>query len=262
MVSGIFCDTIHVMIGIYSLASLAVVAAELPPFGAMLRRALILDPEIFAQIEQVPEGIVIALVVVALAGLSEAIGQSIVLFINRVSPPRFVLSILLSAGSHIIGYLFWTASIWLVGTHVFLRNQPLVTVASAVGLAYAPQLLGFFVLAPYLGSFFSLILSLWSLLAIIVAIQVGLDLSIGQALLCSGLGWLLIQAWRRTLGRPILAVGHWLHRQTVGVPLRWTINDISRIRLPARLRERVLRNRQDDEQNDERDDELDEGSER
>src|SRR5690606_13447626 len=136
-----------------------------------------------------PGGLLIALVVVALAGLSEALGQSLILFINRISPQRFGFAILLSTGTHVIGYLFCTATIWLLGIYLFTSDVTYATVGRAVGLAYAPQLLSFFVLTPYLGSLFALIIAVWSLLATVIAVQVGLDLTIWQAVVCSGTGW-------------------------------------------------------------------------
>ncbi|MBX2997329.1 MAG: YIP1 family protein [Caldilineaceae bacterium] len=216
----------------------------MPPFFETIQQALALDPRIFAQITQAQQGLLIAISVVALAGLSDALAQSLILFINRISPQRFGLAILLSAGTHIVGYLFWTATIWLVGVYLFNREITYTIVGRAVGLAYAPQLLGFFVLTPYLGSLFALIISVWSLLATVIAVQVGLNLTIWQAVACSGLGWLLVQIWRRTLGRPLLRFEHWLRRRTAGVPMLWTLHDLSQLRLPERLRHRIqLRSR-------------------
>jgi hypothetical protein len=211
----------------------------MPPFFETIQQALALEPQIFVQISQAQQGLLIAISVVALAGLSEALAQSLVLFINRISPQRFGLAILLSAGTHMVGYLFWTATIWLVGTYLFNREISYAIVGRAVGLAYAPQLLGFFVLTPYLGSLFALIISVWSLLATVVAVQVGLNLTVWQAVACSGVGWLLVQIWRRTLGRPLLRFELWLRRRTAGVPMLWTSHDLSQLRLPDRLRQRI-----------------------
>ncbi|MCB0113285.1 MAG: YIP1 family protein [Caldilineaceae bacterium] len=211
----------------------------MPSFFETVRQALGLDPDVFSQITVASNGLLIALAVVALAGLSEALAQSLVLFINRISPQRFGLAIMLSTGSHMIGYLFWTATIWLVGFYVFGREVSYEAIGRAVGLAYAPQLLGFFVLTPYLGSLFALVIGVWSLLATVVAVQSGLSLSVWQAVACSGLGWLLVQTWRRTLGRPLHRFEQWLHRRTTGVTTQWTLSDMRRLRLPEKLRERM-----------------------
>ncbi|MBI3959091.1 MAG: hypothetical protein HY328_09800, partial [Chloroflexi bacterium] len=135
------------------------------------------------------------------------------------------------------------ATIWLVGMRLFGRGEEFVVVARSVGLAYAPQLLGFFVLTPYLGSLFALIIGVWSLLATVVAVSAGLGLTIWQAAACSGLGWLLVQIARRTLGRPLLAFERWAENRAAGAPLRWTTDDLRRIRLPVEWRARFRRNR-------------------
>lgn len=208
----------------------------MPPFFETVQQALELDSDIFRQITIAPSGLLTALVVVALAGLSEALGQSLILFVNRISPQRFGYAILLSTGTHVVGYLFWTATIWLLGIYLFHRDATYATLGRAVGLAYAPQLLSFFILTPYLGSLFALCIAVWSLLATVIAVQAGLQLTLWQAVICAGIGWLLVQAWRRTLGRPLLRFEQWLHRRTAGVPLQWTLNDLRQLRLPQRVR--------------------------
>lgn len=223
--------------------------SSLPDFGELIRRALILDPSVYRLLAENGQGLGIALLVVALAGLSEGVGQSIVLFINRITPRRFVLSLLLSAATHSVGYLFWAASIWLVGMRLFGRSEEFAVVARSVGLAYAPQLFGFFVLTPYLGSLFALIIDVWTLLATVVAIHAGLELTLWQAVACSGVGWLLVQIVRRTLGRPLLALERWAENRAAGVPLRWKIEDLRWVRLPEDWRERFRRERRKGDDN-------------
>ncbi|XDE63045.1 hypothetical protein AB3M80_02495 [Arthrospira platensis BEA 1257B] len=55
--------------------------------------ALSLNRDAFVEINILPLGRGLALTIVLVAGVSQAIGQSIVLFINRVRPFRFVLSL-------------------------------------------------------------------------------------------------------------------------------------------------------------------------
>jgi hypothetical protein len=203
---------------------------ELPSFGETIGQALRLDPAIFAAIQRSTNGLWPALFIVCLACLSESVGQSIGLFVNQVRPRRFVLALVISTLSRISGYLLWTASVWLVATYLFARPVSLIGTASAVGLAYAPQLFAFFVLTPFLGNLFSILLSLWSMLAIVVAVRIGLGLEMGPAVLTSGLGWLLIQVWQRTLGRPVYALGRWLEKRAAGVPLEFTVSDLMQLR--------------------------------
>ncbi len=209
--------------------------ADLPPFWRVLRQAWGLKPDVFVQIQQDPQGLWVALAVVMLAAVSEELAQSVVLFINRVRPWRFTQTLLISAGSHVVGYLIWAASVWLVGVYVFGADVGLEAVAAAVGLGYAPQIFAFFTLIPFFGLGFSGVLTIWSLVAIIIAVRAGLGLDIGQAVLAAGLGWVGLQLWRRTLGRPIAAIGRWMQRRTAGVPMKLTQDDVPRLRMNTRF---------------------------
>jgi hypothetical protein len=205
-------------------------SVEFPSLIELIRQALRLEPAVYAVVQRASYGIWLALGIVFLACLSESFGQSLVLFINRVRPRRFILALLLATISRLGGFLLWTTSVWLITRYVFDIQLPLTGIASAVGLAYAPQLLAFFVLMPFLGNSFSILLSLWSMVAIIVAIRVGAGLEMWQAVVTSGLGWLLIQIWQRTLGRPVYALGRWLERRAAGVPLEFTAQDLIKLR--------------------------------
>jgi len=60
------------------------------------------------------------------------------------------------------------------------------------GFAYAPQVLNFLTLIP-LGQPIERVLAVWSLLAVIVAVRQGLDISTSWAALLCLVGWPLIQ---------------------------------------------------------------------
>ncbi len=203
---------------------------SLPSLWQTIQEAMRLNETIFVEIQRVPGGIVVALLIVLLAGFSESLGQSIILFINRVPPWRFMLALFITAASHVLGYLLWTVIIWLVGAYAFGQSAPLIVLASAVGLAYAPQLLAFFELTPFFGNSFSILLSLWSMIAIVIAVRAGLGLETWQAVVVSGVGWLILQLWRRTIGRPVYALGRWLQRRAAGVPLDFTLADLPVLR--------------------------------
>lgn len=157
--------------------------------------------------------------VVFLAGLSTALGQSLVLFVSRVRPHRFLASLLLSAGIFVVGFFLWSLSIWLIAVYAYSREAPYPEVLRAIALAYSPYLFGFFVLTPYFGSFLWTVLSIWSLLALVIAASVVLDLTLWQALLCNAGGWLLLQLLGRTIGRPVVWLSSALRRWVAGTQL-------------------------------------------
>ena len=129
-----------------------------------------------------------------------------------------------------VGYVIWTMTIWLAGRVLFHQEQPLLAVASAVGLSYAPQIFSFFVLTPYMGNLFSIALSLWSMLAVIVSIRVGMHLEIWQAVVLAGTGWILLQTMRRTIGRPVMRWQRRLASRAAGVSFVFRKQDVTRVR--------------------------------
>jgi hypothetical protein len=203
---------------------------QFPSLGEAILRALALDEQIYVAVQGSRQGLWIALLVVGLAGLSQALGQSLVLFINHVRPRRFILALIASTIGHMGGYGLWLVSVWLVGVYAFGAEVPWTAVSAAVGLAYAPQLLAFFELTPFLGNPFGALLSLWTLLAIVIGVRAGFGLETWQAVATSGLGWLLLQAWQRTLGSPVYALGRWIEQRAAGVPLRYGAADVQKLR--------------------------------
>lgn len=65
----------------------------LDQFWQMLWGGLSLNPQGFYNINFLPQGPTVALIIVLIAGLSQVLGQSIVLFVNTVKPLRFILSL-------------------------------------------------------------------------------------------------------------------------------------------------------------------------
>ncbi len=188
-------------------------------FWQLVLEALLLEGSAFIDIQNLGRGSRIVLLIVFLAGFSEALGQSVVLFVSRVKPRRFVASLLLSAGLYAFSYGFWAFSIWLLDRLLFDSAQPFAVVARTVGLGYAPRLFGFLGFMPYFGGPVLLVLSLWSLLAIVIGVSISLKVSLWQAVLYSALGWLVLQISLRTVGYPLLKLTQLLRQRVAGVPM-------------------------------------------
>ena len=132
-------------------------------------------------------------IIVILAAVSHTVGSAIILLINRVTPPILVLALLVDVVSVIGGYYVWTLSIWKVGQWLKPTHPTYKDLLSPIGFAYAPQLLNFLTLIPLLGQPIELMLALWSLLAVIVAVRQGLDITTRRAALICLLVWPLVQ---------------------------------------------------------------------
>jgi hypothetical protein len=163
-----------------------------------------------------PATIAVVVTVALITGMSLLIGQSVVLFLNRVPKSRFAITLLLNAVIYVANLAVWSTVVWAVSTFVLNATQPIGIGAMALLLSSAPFLFGFLVLVPYLGLIIVRILYAWSLLISIVLIETIYGVNALQALLCVGLGWLLLLVLNRTIGKPIVAARDRLFRRFTG----------------------------------------------
>jgi hypothetical protein len=158
-----------------------------------LRKALALNANFYENARDTPQIRRLALTIVILAALSHVLGSAVILLISLATPPVLLVSLLMNALSVIAGYYFWTFTIWKIGQWLKPIDPTYGDLLSPIGFAYAPQILNFLTLIPLLGRPIELVLAVWSLLAVIVAVRQGLDISTRQAALICLVGWPLIQ---------------------------------------------------------------------
>ena len=190
----------------------------LQSFFTLVGGALRLDPAAFSAVQK-SAGVgtnILTILILILAGVSVMLGQSVVLLANKVTPRRFVSSLLFNGVIFVVGVLIWAAIFQFVGHFVFGKQVPFSEMARVVGLAYAPLLLGFFILLPYLGSFLHHVLDIWWYLAMLVALSATLQINFEQAVVCTFIGFLMIEALKYTIGRPLVALQRWLERAVAG----------------------------------------------
>lgn len=185
---------------------------------ALGRGVLQLEPVAFQAILDNPAASFVPLTLLLLAGLSDVLGQSVVLFANRVKPGRFVISILASVIVLAISVFFWAASIWLIGRFIFNSNQSFLNVLRVVEASYAPLIFGLFIFIPYLGNIIFRLLRIWVFLALLVGVQVAYPFNFWQALLCCIFGWVAYELATRLPALPLEGLSRWWWRVTTGTP--------------------------------------------
>ena len=196
-------------------------------FFVLVGGALRLDPAAFEALQN--KGDLLAIVILILAGVSVALGQSVILFANKVTPWCFVISLFLNGVLFVVSVLIWAAIFELLGYFVFGRNPSFPQLARMIGLAYAPFLFGFFILLPYMGSFLDHGLDVWSFLAILIVLAVTLHLHFWLALVSGLSGLLLIQALKYTIGRPAEALERWLRKVVAGTSLSDRVQELVKV---------------------------------
>ena len=186
---------------------------------SLVSGVLLLNSETFKSINNLPLGLIASILVVLLAGLSQTFGQSVMLFINRVRPLRFLLSVAIAAVLFVFNYNFWVVSTWLVAGWLFGVELSLIEVIKTLGFSYAPLLLGFLIVIPYFGMPILVVLSIWTLLAIATGLGAISNLSIWQAFECCLGGWLALQLSQRVLGKAIARITSRIVDWVAGVEL-------------------------------------------
>jgi hypothetical protein len=173
-----------------------------------------------------PGAVLLILPVLLGAGFSEALGQSIILFANRVRPLRFLASLIISAFLFSAGFAVWVATVTLIVRVVFQQDDVASAVAVAVGASYLPLCLSFLGIIPYFGHGIVNTLYFLTFLLLVNALDVLLGLTLLEALLAASAGLILIQIMRSTVGRPVIWLEHKLRNFVAGTSLETDLNNI------------------------------------
>jgi hypothetical protein len=182
----------------------------------MIGQALSLNPQVLVLTAGYPQETLLTLTIALLGGASLLIGESVVLFLNRITPVRLVLSLVLNAVIFVAGLAIWAAALWVVGGMLFGNPPRLMVMVRLVCLSSAPFVFGFLILIPYFGAVIARILYVWTFLIMLSAVRFSFGIGLAEALLLVGAGWLLLLGFNATIGRPILAVQEWAWRKIAG----------------------------------------------
>jgi hypothetical protein len=181
---------------------------------------------VYEVVAQYPQTFSVTLGVAIVGGASLLIGQSMVLFINQVTPARFVLSMVLNGLQFAISIIVWAALLTFLGGIIFDIEIPLAISTRIMLLTAAPYVFGFFVLMPYMGLTIQKILQIWSLLITLQIVNFQYETNLWQALVVVGIGWLLTILLGALLGRkPVIALRDAIWKRVVGTTLETNIRE-------------------------------------
>jgi len=193
-------------------------------FFALVGSALSLNRSALAAAATAPGVLSAALWIAFLGGVSLMLGQSVVLFANRVSRRRFAACLAIAGLVYVAGLAVWGVTIWL-SARIFGLDIVTGSITFAVCVGQAPLLFGFLCLMPYLGSSLQRILIVYSLLVVVAALSAVLDIRVWQAALLAAVGWAVRAGLDRMLNRPLSGVRTWLWRASTGRPTPITRED-------------------------------------
>lgn len=170
--------------------------------------AISFSTEAFMTAAQSPKAQTAALLIAFLAGVSEMLGQSVILVLNRVALYRFLASLAFTGFSYVLTALFWAASAIAVAPLTRLGVLTPVEVAGVIGvvsLAFAPRLFGVFAIAPYFGQALGNLLEVFAMALAIFGLSAGFGLPLWAAVFCGLAGWTVSYGLRSFLGRQLAA---------------------------------------------------------
>ena len=157
-----------------------------------------------------------ALIVLFFSILSLLIGNSVVLFANRVSRSQFIRSLLAFGFLFLLSFLFWTLSVQFLSALLFGVHKPFVDVFIIVSQSFTPFLLGFLILLPHFGHYLFALLRVWVVVNLIGNVAQAYDFNLFQALLVSLLGWALLELVTSLSFLQLDAVKRWFLKVTTG----------------------------------------------
>ena len=168
----------------------------------------------------------LAILVAYIAGVSQAIGHGVVLFLNRVRPARFVLSLVLMGALYLTSALVTAVSAIALADLALGRSLAFLPTVSVIALGHAPRLLGFLVLAPYFGELFDRLLDVWVLMLVLFGLHHGVGLPVHAAALMALLGWGAMRLLELVFGRPLTLLVNAFKRAAAGGPLTLTAGNV------------------------------------
>lgn len=189
---------------------------------ALAWAAMGFEGEVFRKTAYTAEAQRLALLAAFLAGVSQALGHAVVLFLNRVSALRFALSLLLTGTIFAAGVLISALSKVIASEMLLGASAPFAAIAGVVALAQAPRLLGVLTFAPYFGELLDSLLDAWVLALMIFGLASGFDVPISLVLAVVVVSWILLRIIRVFLGGPTAWLLSALRNAAAGQPLAIT----------------------------------------
>ena len=182
----------------------------------------------------------LALAIALLAGISQAVGDSVILLFNRVRPARFALGLALSGLLFVLSLLVQALSLWLVITLLFGVNEQPGRVIVIVFLGSAPLLLGFLNMAATLGPYAGWALRFLGWLIVMAGVHLGFGFTIWQAFLCTALARLLVELPNVAFGQPLDRISAWLWRAATGASIGMSVRGQRALRTGELQRSTIL----------------------
>ena len=145
-----------------------------------------LDVKTYEEVEADQNALGQAMTVVVLSAVAAGIGNSMRMGVNGL-----IFGTLIS----LIGWFIWALLTWLIGTKVLPEantHADMGQMLRTIGFSASPGVLQVLGIIPFLGVLINFIISVWMLIAMVIAVRQALDYSsTGRAVGVVFIGWLV-----------------------------------------------------------------------
>lgn len=147
-----------------------------------MRGAAALDVATYEEVEADVNATGQAAIVVVIAAIAAGLGAW------HFGPSHIIRSVI----SELLGWASWAAITHFIGTRFFGGNATWGELLRTLGFAKSPGVLFVLGIIPLLGAFVFPIVSIWMLVAGVIAIRQALDVDTGKAILTAVVGWVVM----------------------------------------------------------------------
>ena len=159
-------------------------------FERMMRAAR-LDSNVYEEVEADTSATSQAATVVAIVAICQGIASAIgVMRSPEGGAGAAIIGLIVGMLVAFLGWVAWSYITYWIGTSVFKGAATPGEMLRTIGFAQSPQVLLILSFIPILGGLLSLVVGIWSLIAAVIALRQGLDISTGQAVVTGLLGFL------------------------------------------------------------------------
>ena len=154
--------------------------------------------------------------IVLIGGFSLTVGQSVVLFANRVSRTRFAISLVLGSLKFFLDVSVIVLVMWVMANILSEQTWRPGQIGRMVALANAPYWLSFFFLIPYAGLIWERLTKFYVLLTLITAIEAVFGVTFFSGLLVAFPTLVISEVISLLLGRLLSPLSNRIQNKLVG----------------------------------------------
>jgi hypothetical protein len=176
-----------------------------------------LDTHAFKKVLSLEFAPTLTLFLVVFSGLSFQLGQSVILIINRVRPPRFVLSIAVGVLLYLVNILIWSLTTWGLAMLLLPFDITFYSVLTVICLSQAPLVLGILSFLPFFGIAVGWLVAGYSLILASLGVSVLTDTSILFATIPVSGGWVILSVFQAIFGRPLTELTQKMRARVAGL---------------------------------------------